>query len=265
MWRIEVAVAGALRRAGTGRGPALWLVHGFGESGFSFVPLLSTSLPSAFELLAPDWPGAGVTPVAQETDSLEALADWLGRMINDQTPTRPIGLVGHSLGAAVATRAIPKIATKVVGLFSIEGNLTEGDAYFSGEATRFEAPEAFRDHLLRRVRSMAEKAAPRQSEALWRYHASLTFAAAEALWKIGRSAKAESTRDALGEGYRALQIPSLYYWSPDNTPLATQNYLRKHGIPSVAFSGGHWPMVERPQHTAEQIASFFEPLFAELG
>lgn len=264
MWRIDVVGGGALRRAGTGQKPALWLVHAFGESSLSFVPLFSTSLSSAFELLAPDWPGTGVTPVDPQVDGLEALAQWLERMIGDQTPGRPIGLVGHSLGSAVATRAIRKVATQVVGLFSIEGNLTEADAFFSGEAARFETPEVFRDHLLCRVREMAGKAEPGQSEVLWRYHASLTFAASDALWKIGRSAKAESTADALGEEYRELPIPSLYYWSPGNTPAPTQDYLRRQGLRNVAFSGGHWPMVEQPQKTADQITAFFEPLFLGL-
>jgi pimeloyl-ACP methyl ester carboxylesterase len=62
MWTTEVIAGAVLRRAGKARGPALWLVHGFGESSLSFVPLFATNLPSTFELLAPDWPGAGLTP-----------------------------------------------------------------------------------------------------------------------------------------------------------------------------------------------------------
>jgi len=261
MWRTEVVGDTVIRIAGTPFAPALWLVHALGESSLSFVPLFSTRLSSAFELLAPDLPGAGLTAADPQLEDLDAAAESLARTIAERTASRPIGLVGHSLGAVIAAKAVRKLAAGVVGFFSIEGNLTEEDAYLSGEAVRFEAPEDFRDYLLRQVRTMAETAVPGRGQALWRYYASVTFAAPETLWRIGRSAKSASAGDALGEEYRALTIPTLYYWSPDSTPVATQEYLRRHGIRNVAFSGGHWAMVERPHETAEQIGTFFAPLF----
>jgi predicted alpha/beta hydrolase family esterase len=48
---------------------------------------------------------------------------------------------GHSLGAAIAVRAAHRLATRVAGVFSIEGNLTQADAYFSGAACRFDDPD----------------------------------------------------------------------------------------------------------------------------
>ncbi len=247
------------RRAGKPRGGALWLVHAFGDSSLSFEALLTSNLAYAFELLAPDWPGAGVVPLGR-ADDLDGLAEWLRRGIDRYTPAGPIGLVGHSLGVAVAVRAVSRLQ-RAVGVFSIEGNLTTADAYFSGLATAFEAAEEFRDHLLGRVRAMAEGAAPARSEALWRYHASLSVAAPETLWKIGRSVGAASRFNVLGEEYRALCIPSLYYWSRESTPPETQEYIRRHTLHNVEFAGGHWPMVEQPQETASQIAAFFQPLF----
>ena len=261
VWRTEVVADMVIRKAGSPLAPSLWLVHALGESSLSFVPLFSTNLSSAFELTAPDLPGAGLTPPDPLVDGLDAAANSLARAIAQQTASRPLGLVGHSLGAAIAVRAARQLATKVVGFFSIEGNLTEADAYLSGRAVQFETPDDFRDHLLAHVRAMAEAAAPAQRQALWRYHASLTFAAAETLWNLGRDAKAAGAGHALGEEYRTLPIPSLYYWSPDSTPAPTQEYLRRHGIPNLAFSGGHWPMVDAPHETADQIGEFFRPLF----
>ncbi len=262
MWRTEVLANTMIREGGTPLAPLLWLVHGLGESSLSFVPLFATSLSSAFELMAPDLPGAGVTPVDPELDGLDGAAEALARTIARRTGSRPIGLVGHSLGAAVAVRAIRPLAAEVVGFFSIEGNLTQADAYLSGQAVRFDDPGDFHHHLLRHVRAMAEAAAPGRGQALWRYHASLTFASAKTIWELGRGAMAASEGDALGEEYRALPMPSLYYWSPDGTPTATQEYLRRHAIPNLAFSGGHWPMVDSPVETAAQIGAFFENLFS---
>lgn len=250
------------RRAGSHSGPALWFVHALGDSSLSFDALFASSLCSTFELLAPDWPGAGQATVEPQVADLDGLAEWLARTIDRHTPAGPVGLVGHSLGAAVAVRAVSRLG-RVAGVFSIEGNLTAADAYLSGLATAFAAPEEYRNHLLARVRTMAEVAASGQSEQLWRFHASVTSAPSGPLWNIGRSAAAASRSDALGEEYRALSVPRLYYWSRETTPPETREYIRRHALRNVAFPGGHWPMLERPKETASQIAAFFQPLFLD--
>ncbi len=247
------------RKAGQPGRPALWLVHGLGDSSDAFEALLASRLACAFELLAPDWPGAGAA-VTETVDDLDDLACWLAASIEQHTPGVPVGLVGHSLGAAVAVRAISRLG-RVVGLFSVEGNLTVADAYFSGLATEFEVPGEFREHLLTRIRRLAESGQPSRRSALWRYHASLREAAPEALWKIGRSAHASSRRDGLGEEYRALSTPSFYYWSRESTPPETQEYIQRHRLINVEFAGGHWPMIERPEEMAGPIGAFFKPLF----
>jgi len=247
--------ARAPTRAGRLGGAALWLVHALGDSSQASASLLTSSLSTSFDLLAPDWPGAGETPFEPHVADLDGLADWLARAVDGHAPTGPVGLVGHSLGAVVAVRAVSRLP-RVVGVFSIEGNLTAADAYLSGLATAFETPQEYRDHLLGLVSSLAQGSDSGRSEALWRYHANLTLAAPQALWRIGRSAVAASRMDALGDEYRALSVPSLYYWSRENTPPETQDYIRRHALHNVEFAGGHWPMVERPRETVNQIAAF---------
>lgn len=106
---------------------------------------------------------------------------------------------------------------------------------------------------------------PGRREALWRYHESLTRAASGPLWRIGRSAAAESENDPLGDEYRALTVPTLYYWSQESTTPDTRLHLERHGVRNVGFAGGHWPMVEEPEATASRIAAFFDPLFSTAG
>jgi pimeloyl-ACP methyl ester carboxylesterase len=261
-WGVETVEGAVVRRTGPEGAPALWFVHALGDSSGAFLPILSSKLSSAFELLAPDLPGAGLSPILAGPADLDALAEWLARAIGRRSPTVPVGVVGHSLGAAVAVRAVRRLQTAALGVFSIEGNLTEADAYLSGEAVGFRTGEAFQEHLLRRVRTLAEDPASGSARALWRYHANVTLGEPEALLDLGRSAKAASAGDGLGTEYRALTIPALYYWSAANTPPATQEYLRRHALLSRSFRGGHWPMVEDPAGTAHEIASFFEPLAA---
>jgi pimeloyl-ACP methyl ester carboxylesterase len=227
----------------------------------SFAPLFATRLATRFKLWAPDLPGAGAATAEPGALELDGVADWLVRTIGHASDDGPFGLVGHSLGAAIAVRAVRRLGARVVGVFSIEGNLTEEDAYFSGLAAGFEDPELYKQELLARVAALAGQSADDSIHSLARYHANLKRASAEALWCLGRSAKAASRAGALGAEYRALPVPSLYYWSPQNTPSPTQAYLREHGVRNAAFEGGHWPMIEQPEETARQIAGFFQPLF----
>lgn len=247
------------RTAGQPGRPALWLVHALGDSGNAFEAVLASHLAREFELLAPDWSGAG--DAAERIDGLDDLAVWLVASVERHTPGVPVGFVGHSLGAAVAVRAVRQL-DRVVGLFSIEGNLTAADAYFSGLARQFEVPSQFREHLLARIRALADSGDSSRRDAWHRYHANLARAAPENLWRIGRAAEAASRNDALGEEYQALRVPTLYYWSPDNTPRETQTYIHNHALRHAVFTGGHWPMIDQPDATARQIRAFFEPLFA---
>ena len=78
------------------------------------------------------------------------------------------------------------------------------------------------------------------------------------MWRLGRDAKAISADSALGEAFRALRCPKLYYWSAASTPKNTQTWIRQTGIPNQTYTAaGHWPMVSQPGVTAEAISVFF--------
>ena len=174
---------------------------------------MSAEEGARFKLSVPDRVAAGAATVEDGALALEGFAEWLVRTIGQAANDGALGLVGHSLGAAIAVRAAGRLGGRVAGLFSIEGNLTKEDAYFSGLATSFDDPERFKQELLTWVGALSRQTAD-DGPSLARYHACLERASAEALWCLGRSAKAASRAGALGEEYRALPVPSLYYWSP---------------------------------------------------
>jgi thioesterase domain-containing protein len=236
----------------------LWFVHALGDSSEAFEPLFGTELAREYELVAPDWP---LTIGGRPIGGLDELAAWLVAEIDRRSPVGPVGLVGHSLGAAVAVRAAHGLE-RVAGLFSIEGNLTAADAYLSGLAAQLNEPQEYRDHLLARIWASAAAARSKRRAALRRYHASVRRAGAESLWRIGRAAKAASRNDGLGLEYEALSVPKLYYWSPDNTPTETQTFIEERRLAALTFRGGHWPMVEQPDATARRLHQFFESVLA---
>ena len=100
-----------------GEGPDLLLLHGAGASGHSFRDL-ALALPG-YRLLIPDLPGHGFTRMGGlNRYGLDACADDLTALCADQD-WQPMGIIGHSAGAAVALRLaeiLPRPPRAVVGL-----------------------------------------------------------------------------------------------------------------------------------------------------
>lgn len=97
--------AGGLRwrllRAGSG--PALLLLHGTGTSADTWRPL-APHLAGRYTLLAPDLPGhAGTSQAGPASLALPGMAAALLGLLSALGLT-PVGLVGHSAGAALAVR-----------------------------------------------------------------------------------------------------------------------------------------------------------------
>ncbi len=238
----------------SGRGAhALWSIHGYGDSSWSFAPLFDTALTADFRLLALDLPGFGASPPAPERASLAGFAELMVELIERRTPEGPIGLIGHSIGSPIAARVAERLGPRVTGLFSVEGNLTEQDAFFSGRSAHFDDPGELKTDL---VAAVWKRATTRLD--LRRYHASLTFADAETLWRFGLDSVPACRDDAFGAQYRELTCATLYYWSASSTPEVTQRYLREHAIRHLEYQGsGHWPMVNIPDRTAAAMSEFF--------
>ncbi|GHH25276.1 hypothetical protein GCM10008023_38450 [Sphingomonas glacialis] len=78
---------------------------------------------------------------------------------------------------------------RFTALLSIEGNLTSEDAYFSGQATGFADPDAFKRVFVTSIRDMATR-----DPAMGRYATAVAGADALAMWRLGRDA-AELGRD----------------------------------------------------------------------
>lgn len=100
-----------------GQGPDVLLLHGAAASGHSFHRLMA-HLPG-YRLIAPDLPGQGYTRAGGHLRmGLDAMADDLGALCADQD-WRPVAIIGHSAGAAVALRMaeiMPRPPRAVVGI-----------------------------------------------------------------------------------------------------------------------------------------------------
>ena len=86
-----------------GSGPTLLLVHGTGAATHSW-RRLAPLLGHHFEVVAPDMPGHGFTPMPRAQQlSLPYMAGALSALL-EALAVRPTLVVGHSAGAAVLIR-----------------------------------------------------------------------------------------------------------------------------------------------------------------
>jgi hypothetical protein len=153
----------------------------------------------------------------------------------------------------IGVEAAPRLGELFGGFFSIEGNLTADDAYFSGRAADFDDACLFKQSFLDEIWKMAQ-----MRGVLRRFFATAVLADPIALWPLGRDARRMSVGDAPSQAYRCVR-PSLYYWSPANTAETTRRWIAKSDLDQHQFANAsHWPTVDQPNETARAIASFYK-------
>jgi pimeloyl-ACP methyl ester carboxylesterase len=254
---MEVALINGLfvRMTGPPAGPTLILLHAFADSSQAFIPLFAMPLADRFRRVAVDLAGFGASPPSDNVHTIAEHAEAVAALVASLPTRGPVGLVAHSVTSMIAVEAVPRLSTPFAGLFSIEGNLTAQDAYFSGRAADFADPVAFKQQFLDDVWAMAG-----EQLTLRRYFAGAVLADPIAMWELGRDARRRSIDDGPGQAFRRIR-PSLYYWSPASTVEATRRWIAQSGIAQRQFAeASHWPMVDRPEDTAQAIYAFFEQM-----
>ena len=119
--------------------PVMLCIAGFGDNSSMFENLLATTLAERYELLPLDLPGCGRESQLHLT-SLETLADYVLQHVS------AFGvkfILAHSVASIIATLVAEKSNGAIQKIYSLEGNLTPADAYFSGTAAEFDHAEAF--------------------------------------------------------------------------------------------------------------------------
>jgi len=91
-----------LRYLAGGEGDPLVLVHGLGGAAANWLALAPLLLPR-WRLLVPELPGHGGSEPLSAAPSLNAYADRIGLLMEDEGFT-PAAVVGHSLGGAISLR-----------------------------------------------------------------------------------------------------------------------------------------------------------------
>jgi pimeloyl-ACP methyl ester carboxylesterase len=183
---MDIALADGMfvRMAGPASGRTPLFVHAMADCGLAFTPLFATPLVEAFRLVVVDLPGFGASPRQNEVLTISQHAEAIVTLVRALDLSGPIGIVGHSVGSMIAVEAASRLDERFGGLFSIEGNLTAEDAYFSGRAADFDDPHGFKQRFLDDLWNMGQA-----QTILRRFHGTATMADAVAMWSLGRDAR----------------------------------------------------------------------------
>ena len=157
-------------------------------------------------------------------------------------------LMGHSAASIVAGLVAAQPALGLGTVISLEGNLTEADAYFTGLAARYDEPHAFRRAFLTHLDDRAE-----HDRVLARYRSRVARVDPQALWTLGNDVAAYSKRHHPGEAL--LEAGRAHYlYNPANCPQATLDWLERSGMPATVLPGAsHWPTVDVPGLVARAV------------
>lgn len=265
-WSRRLAVARSfeagtyVRRVGPTDAPGTLLyVHGLGESGHSFEPLLVHPALAAWRQLAPDLPGHGRSlwpdPPLTFSGCVDALAAWLAG-----AAAGPVVVLGHSMGGVLAQLLAERHPERVRGLVNVEGNISAADCIYSARIAGLSLPELLAggfDRLLAEVYEGGVAEAPLRT-----YFTSLSLADPRALHRNARELVELSEEERLAGRMGALGQPSVYLLgSPRGTGAHSQGLLRAAGVAVRAIEGaGHWVYLDQPEAFVGELTSFLATL-----
>ena len=233
---------------------SIFLLHGFADSGLAYIEAFDSILAQNFNLYVPDFPGFGVSPLNPAYTSISSHADLLAEIIEQELEGR-VYIIAHSIGGLVGTRLCQQLGSRVGYYFSIEGNLTPPDSYYSSKPLQYESPAAFFAAFEAEIYELGKS-----QDRFKRYYSSLRYASPQGMHYWAESSQHLVQDGLCGQEFSKLACPKLYIWGDVDTPAATQTYIKTAQVPNRFYPGvGHWHMHEN----AAQLYSDIDRIIRE--
>lgn len=261
----ELGMAIRHHRSPAGKRTVLW-IHGLGESGLEFEPLICDPRLADYHHLVPDLLGYGksVWPerplgVSQHAASLDLLMD---RLSIDHAV-----VAGHSMGGVIGLYLADRSRRRCEGLFNIEGNISPADCTGSRKASEHD-PAAWLDNgwdsLLDQLYEEAESKDPRfESHSVLRsYCASIHMGDPRAFHQNSLDLVHESDAETLATRLGELELPQIYvHGHPRGTGQYSLDQLHRAGIRTHTIEpAGHWPHLDQHDALIDALIEFLDQL-----
>ncbi len=254
---IRHAIVNELYLREAGHGDPVLYVHGLGESGLSFEPLIESSVLEGWRHLVPDLPGYGKSMWPDEPPSLEEVADWLAAWLGEVV-SEPVVVVGHAMGGVVGILLCERHPHRVHAFLNVEGNISREDCAFSGRAAAFSAKRFAtkgRETMLDTI-----YAAGMAEEALRGLYIGTRLADPRVYHRHARELVALSEAESLAHRFAALTPTTQYVAGvPRGTCDHSKRLLADAGAAWVDVrDAGHWPFVDQRKAFVALLRGFLE-------
>lgn len=234
-------------------------IHGLGESGLCFEPLILDEQLSEWSHIVLDLEGYGKSLWTEQPKGLEHHADSLASWLKQQKIEKLI-LLGHSMGGVIGLILTEKYPELVQGFINVEGNISLEDCTFSSKAASYSI-EDFQTYGFHAI-CESVYADGLEDAALRGYYASLRlcqpltyYINSKELVELSRTAKLASR---LG----ALKIPKLYLLgNPRGTGKLSRSMLNAAGVEWRSIEdAGHWLFIDQPTIFIDEMLNFLNQL-----
>lgn len=242
-----------------GSGPAVMLVHGFGEDGRVW-ELQMNSLQQDYTVIVPDLPGSGDSELLEHT-SMESLADILN-MILEQEAIEKLVMIGHSMGGYVSLAFAEKYPQKLKGL-GLFHSMAFADSEEKKDARRKSigfirqhGAVKFLEQSIPNLFSPAFKA--NHPDIYARFVEDNTNFSEDALVSYYEAMINRPDRTAVLE---KLAVPALFIIGLHDKAIPQDQSLRQTHIPSLSYvlilqDSGHQGMLEEPEKSTTFLKKF---------
>lgn len=242
-----------------GSGPAVMLVHGFGEDGRVWDYQMKT-LQQDYTVIVPDLPGSGGSALLTHT-SMELLADCLADIANQEALDKFV-LIGHSMGGYIALAFAEKYPQKLKGL-GLFHSMAFADSEEKKDARRKSigfiqqhGAVKFLEQAIPNLFSPSFKA--NHPDIYNRFVEENTNFSDEALVSYYEAMIQRPDRTAVLE---KLAVPALFIIGLHDKAIPQDQSLRQTHMPSLSYvlilqESGHQGMIEEPEKSTTFLKKF---------
>lgn len=267
-----------IQEAGPTDGRAVFLIHGFGGSTFSWRLTLPALAEAGYHAVAIDLRNFGLSDKAWSADTSHAAQARFVRAAMDQLGIARASLVGHSMGANVAVHLAMASPERVTSLVLVDGATGDGRSGEFGGPLAGAAPlllelpplRRLAQHVIRRVVTPGRLAEILGSAYLDpgtvtpETRAGYLAQTRTPDWDLALLAVIRDRNERpLPRPLTALDIPAIVIWGAGDPwiPLASGEAIRD-AIPGAAWAvirgAGHLPFEEQPDAFMAELLRFLE-------
>ncbi|RLV59470.1 alpha/beta hydrolase [Parashewanella curva] len=222
----------------------MWLIHGFTECSDSLSGVFETSITEQLNIFIPDLPGFGKSRFEEQYRDLNNVVTLLEQLISKYSAGRMLIILGHSLGATIATILTSKLDNAVLFL-NVEGMLVEDkiNARSLTKACEFECSNIFVEYMCSRL-----KAGTESDRFIKRYLENVKKADPDIIHAWAKSSTELLVGNAIDSIYRDLKCEKLYVYGEHSMSRLEVAHVEKAKYKRVIIQdSGHWSMLDRPE------------------